>query len=387
MNDKENIENKENKENKEYESNDDPKIPMNDESKKIIAPYASFLKTFSIVIILFLTMSYISNKYIPGLFMNYIPMFFPVGKLFCKKLKFVSIFHSPLEKYNNKTSDKFFEKETIIANDTNKTDAVYYKLLSFGSSLINKLKGGFINLELSPDLYNDIPECKVYLLEENKLLWYQKIVVCIFGAIQMFIGPILSLFGAFAYLFSGKVGYFLNAVKMRNKMKTEKDVNEFINMENQIKKENPYELLFKNSSTKFNTFFNYLNFIPVDKLSYGASYFLQKKPTPKKVGYFFLILFIIIVYTQFKNSESIGWFIPILIGIIYFYVKKISEPFADFKAFQNINIDGIEKPEPIDLNTYAKKRDELKKDVLDKMRQYVKTVKKKKEEYLALPKN
>ena len=354
-----------------------PKIRMNEESKKIIAPFSTFLKTFSIVIIIFLIMSHISNKYIPGLFMNYIPMFFPVGKLFCRNLKFVSIFHSPLENYEDKTSNKFFEKEIIVANESNKTEATYYKLLSFGSSLINTLKGGFINLELSPELYKDIPECKIYLLEEKNLCWYQKIVVCIFGAIQMFIGPILSFFGAFAYLFSGKVGYFLNAVKMKQKAKNEQGEELFIGMNNQIKKENPYELLFKNSSSKFNTFFNYLNFIPVDKLSYGASYFLQKEPTPNKGWYFFLILFIIITYTQFKNSESLGYLVPILIGIFIFYTKYNPEPFADFKAFQTINIDGKENPEPINLNTYAEKRDELKKDVLKKMEEYLHEIKKK----------
>jgi len=353
-----------------------PEIRMNEESKKILAPYASFLKTFSVVIILFLTMSYISNKYIPGLFMNYIPMFLPVGKLFCSKLKFVSIFHSPLEKYEDKTSNKFFEKETICATET-----TYYKLLSFGSSLLNVLKGGFVNLELSPELYKDIPECKVYLLEEKNLLWYQKIVVSIFGAIQMFIGPILSFFGAFAYIFSGKVGYFLNAVKMKQKAKNEQDEELFMNMENQIKKENPYELLFKAPGSKFNTFFNYLNFLPVDKLSYGASYFLQKEPTPGKTRYFFLIIFVIIVYTSFKNSDSWIMSIIILIGIFWVYGKYNLEPFADFKAFQNVKIEG--KDTPIDLNTYAEKRDELKKDVLDKMSQYVKDVNKKKEEYKA----
>ena len=351
-----------------------PEIRMNEESKKILAPYASFLKTFSVVIILFLTMSYISNKYIPGLFMNYIPMFLPVGKLFCRNLKFVSIFHSPLEKYEDKTSNKFFEKETIGA-----TEATYYKLLSFGSSLLNILKGGFVNLELSPELYKDIPECKVYVLEEKNLLWYQKIVVSIFGAIQMFIGPFLSFFGAFAYIFSGKVGYFLNAVKMKQKAKNEQGEELFINMENQIKKENPYELLFKAPGSKFNTFFNYLNFLTVDKLSYGASYFMQKEPAPSKTKYFFLILFIIIAYTSFKNSDS--WFmsIVILIAIFWVYGKYNLEPFADFKAFQNVKIEG--KDMPINLNTYAEKRDELKKDVLDKMSQYVKDVKKKKEEY------
>ena len=366
----------------EYDEPDTPpEIRMNEESKKILAPYASFLKTFSIAIILFLTMSYISNKYIPGLFMNYIPMFFPVGKLFCKNLKFISIFHSPLEKYENKTSNKFFEKETIVANDDNKTDATYYKLLSFGSSLLNILKGGFSNIELSPELYTDIPESRVYLLEEKNLYWYQKIVMSIFGAIQMFIGPILSLFGAFAYIFSGKVGYFLNAVKMKQKAKNEDDEELFINMEKQIKKENPYELLFKSPGSKFNTFFNYLNFIPVDKLSYGASYFMQKEPTPGKTKYFFLILFIIIVYTSFKNSDS--WFmsIVILLTIFWVYGNYNLEPFADFKAFQNVKIEG--KDTPIDLNTYAEKRDELKKDVLDKMSQYVKNVKQKKDEYLA----
>ena len=367
-----------NKDEIEYDKPDkEPKITMNEKSKKIIAPFSSFLKTFSIVIILFLIMSHISNKYIPGLFMNYIPMFLPVGKLFCRDLKFVSIFHSPLDEYNNNTSNKFFEKETIVINESNKTETTYYKLLSFGSSLINTLKGGFMNLELSPDLYKNIPECKVYLLEEKKICWYHKIVVCIFGAIQMFIGPLLTFFGAFAYLFSGKVGYFLNAVKMKNKAKNELDEELFINMNNQIKKENPYELLFKSSSSKFNTFFNYLNFIPVDKLSYGASYFLQKKPSPNKTWYFFLILFIIITYTQFKNSESVGWLVPILIGIFIFYTKYISEPFADFKAFQNINIDGSEKPQPIDLNTYAEKRNELKIDVLQKMEAYIKEVKQK----------
>ena len=356
-----------------------PEVRMNDESKEILAPYASFLKTFSIVIIFFLTMSYMSNKYIPGLFMNYIPMFFPVGKLFCSKLKFVSIFHSPLEKYEDKTSDKFFEKETIVANDSNKTNATYYKLLSFGSSLLNVLKGGFVDLELSPELYKDIPECKVYLLEDKELFWYQKVIVSIFGAIQMFIGPFISLFGAFAYIFSGKVGYFLNAVKMKQKAKNEQNEELFINMENQIKKENPYELLFKNPGSKFNTFFNYLNFIPVDKLSYGASYFLQKEPAPCKMKYLGHILFIIIAYTTFKSSDN--WFmsVVILIGIYIFYGKYISEPFADFKAFQNVKIEG--KDTPIDLNTYAEKRDELKKDVLDKMDKYLKEVKQKKEEY------
>jgi hypothetical protein len=357
-----------------------PEIRMNEESKNILAPYTSFLKTFSIVIILFLTMSYVSNKYIPGLFMNYIPMFFPVGKIFSKNLKFVSIFHSPLEKYEGKTSNKFFEKETIIANDDNKSEATYYKLLSFGSTLLNILKGSFSNLELSPQLYDDIPESKVYLLEEQNLYWYQKLIYSICGAIQIFIGPFLSLFGAFAYIFSGKVGYFLNAVKMKQKAKNEDDEDLFINMEKQIKKEHPYELLFKNSGSKFNTFFNYLNFIPVDKLSYGASYFLQKEPTPNKTKYFFLIIFIIIVYTSFKNSDS--WFmsIVILITIFWVYGKYNLEPFADFKAFQNIKIEG--KDTPIDLNTYAEKRDELKKDVLEKMKLYIKEVDKKRNEYL-----
>jgi hypothetical protein len=375
-----------NKDNSSDDEYDEPinSSEMNKESKKILAPIASFLKSFSIVIIFFLIMSYVSNKYIPGLFMNYIPMFFPVGKLFCRNLKFVSLFHSPLEKYEDKTSNKFFEKEKIVVNDCNDTEATYYKLLSFGSSLLNILKGGFINLELSPEIYKDIPECKVYLLEDNKLYWYQKIIVSIFGAIQLFIGPFLSLFCAFAYLFSGKAGYFLNAIKMRQKNKNEKGEELFINLENQIKKENPYELLFKSSSSTFNTFFNYLNFLTVDKLSYGASYFLQKNPTPCKAKYFFLILFIIILYATFKNSDnwiaSIVTSIIILIVMFFIYGKYSLEPFADFKAFENIKIEGEESP--INLNTYAEKRDELKKDVLDKMSQYIKNVNQKKEEYL-----
>ena len=312
-------------------------------------------------------------------------MFFPVGKLFCKNLKFVSIFHTPLDNLaqNNATyasQNKFFEKETIEANSDNKTEATYYKLLSFGSSLINILKGGFVDLELSSESYKDIPECKVYLLDEKKLCWYHKIVVSIFGAIQIFIGPFLSLLGSFAYLFSGKVGYFLNAVKMRQKMKNEKDEELFENMETQVGKDNEYKLLFKNGGSKFNTFFNYLNFLPVDKLSYGASYFLQKQPSAwRKTKYCFLIIFIIIFYSLFKNSNNWGVSIIILIGLFIFYGKYISEPFADFKAFENIEIDG-EKIK--DLNTYADKRNELKKDVLKKMDEYSEEVKRKKAEYL-----
>jgi hypothetical protein len=374
-----------NKNNTEYEKGKSlPTSSMNDESKQKIAPFSNFLKLFSISILLFLTMSYISNKYIPGLFMNYIPMFFPVGKLFSKNLNFVSIFHTPLDNLaqNNSTyasQNKFFEKETIEANENNKTEATYYKLLSFGSSLINILKGGFMDLELSSELFKDIPESKIYLLDEKKLYWYHKIIVSIFGAIQIFIGPFLSLLGAFAYIFSGKVGYFLNAVKMRQKMRNEKDENIFENMETQVGKDNEYKLLFKNGGSKFNTFFNYLNFLPVDKLSYGASYFLQKEPTPGKTKYFFFIILIIILYSSFKNSNNWIISIIILIGLFIFYGKYISEPFADFKAFENIEIDG-EKIK--DLNTYADKRNELKKDVLKKMDEYSEEVKRKKAEYL-----
>jgi hypothetical protein len=66
----------------------------------------------------------------------------------------------------------------------------------------------------------------------------------------------------------------------------------------------------------------------------------------------------------------------ILIILYWIYSKCTIEPFADFKAFQNINIEG--EASPIDLNTYAEKRDELKKDILDKMSQYIKNVNQKK---------
>jgi hypothetical protein len=67
--------------------------------------------------------------------------------------------------------------------------------------------------------------------------------------------------------------------------------------------------------------------------------------------------------------------VPILFAIFIFYTKYNPEPFADFKAFQNIKIEGKELP--IDLNTYSEKRDELKKDVLEKMNQYVREVEEK----------
>jgi len=342
----------ENNTNTEYEDGK-KNIQMNDDSKKIMSCFSTFLKIFSMVIILFLTMSYISNKYIPGLFMNYIPMFFPFGKTFYKKIKLVSLFHSPLDNYADQT--KFFEEDKEIG------DAKYYKLLSFGSSLFNVLKGGIVE---NPQQYTDIPECKVYLLDDKDLYWYQKIIVSIFGAIQMFIGPFLSLFCAFAYIFSGKIGYFLNAVKMRNKMKREQDEDLFENNESQTNK-----LLFKSGGSKFSSFFNFLNFIPVDKLSYGSTYFMQKEPTPGKIKYFFLILFIIIFYSSYRSSTS--WFtsIIILIAIFVFYSKYISEPYADFKSFLNIKaIDENIK----DLNEYAEMRDRLKENVLNLMKEHTK---------------
>jgi len=342
----------ENNTNTEYEDQN-KKIGMNDDSNKIMSYFSTFLKFFSMVIILFLTMSYISNKYIPGLFMNYIPMFFPFGKIFDWRIKLVSIFHSSLDDYANQ--NKFF------IEDNNFDNAKYYKLLSFGSSLFNVLKGGIIE---NPQQYSDIPECKVYLLDDKKLYWYQKVIVSIFGAIQMFIGPLLSLFCAFAYIFSGKIGYFLNAVKMRNKMKREQDEDLFENNEIQTDK-----LLFKSGESKFTSFFNFLNFIPVDKLSYGSTYFMQKEPTPNKTKYFFLILFIIIFYSLFKNS--LNWFVStiILIGLFVFYSKYISEPYADFKSFLNIKAtdENIKN-----LNEYAEMRDRLKENVLNLMKEHTK---------------
>jgi hypothetical protein len=152
---------------------------------------------------------------------------------------------------------------------------------------------------------------------------------------------------------------------MRNKIKKEDDYDLFEDNEVQTDK-----LLFKSGGSKFTSFFNFLNFIPVDKLSYGSTYFMQKEPTPSKTKYFFLIIFVIISYSLFKNS--LNWFVStiIFIGLFIFYSKYISEPYADFKSFLNIKVKEEENIK--DLNEYAEMRDKLKENVLSLMKEHTK---------------
>jgi hypothetical protein len=57
--------------------NDNNKSDIDPKSQKLVSTITSFFTYFSIVIILFLILSYVGNQYIPGIGLMFLPMFLP----------------------------------------------------------------------------------------------------------------------------------------------------------------------------------------------------------------------------------------------------------------------------------------------------------------------
>jgi len=315
--------------NNDYEnlSKDPPASTLNKKTLKGILYINTFLKYFSIIIILFLLMSYISKKYIPGIGMNFFPMFIPIGKLFFSKLCLTSLFHPPLSP--QELSQSNFFKQNNLSSPNSSKNIPYYELINLGASLKNIIQG--ITTTYPTTTQKNIETSKIYIVNYNDPdhYWYQKLILIIFGAIQMIIGTATTLFGSFAYLFGSKHGYFLNLPKEKEILESKKE-DEFVDVGLSLLKEDSDKIVIKSGFTKFSAFFNYLFFIPVDKLSYGTSYFIRNKQPPfmNRLKYFFFITFIIIIisilsYSYQSTSISIGYAVISFLVLFILFATRI----------------------------------------------------------------
>jgi len=319
-------------ENEEYDTDDKPTPKMDEKSEKIISDISIVLRNFAIVVILFLLMSFIANKYIAGLGMNFIPMFLPVGKSFYKWPVLTSLFHPPLTSEQEKNT-KFFKTAKLESGNYSQ-DYKYYELMNMGGNFFNIIKGLIFNGVVSKK--TTIPMVPIYIADYDTMGW-QKIIMVIFGAIQVLLGTAMTLFSCFAYLFSGKHTFFFNmpsalkedelteqtggglinnikqkAKKMTSSAPATEDLSE------SLFKEGSNKILLESGFTKFAAFFDFIYFIPVDKLSYGTSYFIEKHSSfPNRFGYFFLISFVLLFVGLIRGSNLGGFFAIFLIFILF----------------------------------------------------------------------
>ena len=301
-------------------NNNNTQSDIDPKSQKLVSTITSFFTYFSIVIILFLILSYVGNQYIPGIGLMFLPMFLPNlnGKGFYKKPYLASLFHKP--------SDDIPESKFIIKEEN--TGLKKYRLLEMGPSFYQAI-GGFLGKTL-PET-PEIKKVEIVLQDyDNRLNPLQKYLLIIFGSLQMFIGSLMTLFSSVAYLFSGKHGMFFN-------MPFEKKINEFKNEGSQmfkilsesILKTESDKILIKSGWSKFAAAFGFAYFIPVDKLTYGTQFYITEKSSfVQRFQYFFFIMLIMLFIgtlpSAFQGGSS-GIAFGIIFGIIMYmiFAKRI----------------------------------------------------------------
>lgn len=321
---------------KDYENANEKPKEMDDESKKLSKKFGSFLKYFSLTIIIFLIVSYISNNYIAGIGMNFIPLFLPIGKSFSNKPVLGTMFHP------EKIPENSFFKTQLVDTKNGSTPVRYYELLEMGGGFLGILKG----VTGLADLFNqsNVTETNltpIYIADYTNSYWYQKLLLVIFGVIQILIGSVTTLFSSFAYLFSGKHGYLLNVVEEKKRMEKNKKYN-FEDLGISMMKTKTDRPVLKSGLGKFALFFNFINFIFVDKLTYGTRYFLEDKHSSfmDRFKYFFFIVFVIFLLTQLRDSFSdsisaILWAVIIIIIVFILFATRILNPGCNPSAFAN----------------------------------------------------
>jgi len=311
------------------------KSDIDPKSQKLVSTITSFFTYFSIVIILFLILSYVGNQYIPGIGLMFLPMFLPNlnGKGFYKKPYLASLFHKP--------SDDIPESKFIIQE--NETGLKKYRLLEMGPSFYQAI-GGFLGKTL-PD-NPEINEVEIVLQDyDDRLNPLQKYLLIIFGSLQIFIGSLMTLFSSVAYLFSGKHGMFFN-------MPFEKKINEFKNESSQmfkkldkasILKSGDDKILIKSGWSKFAAAFGFAYFIPVDKLTYGTQFYITDRSSlVDRFQYFFFIMLIMLFIgtlpSAFQGGSS-GIAFGIIFGIIMYmiFAKRIYNEDYQTDPFPNMS--------------------------------------------------
>jgi len=367
-------------------------------SQKLVSTITSFFTYFSIVIILFLILSYVGNQYIPGIGLMFLPMFLPDNnpklnlnnspnintsssfnnfikkcqfwKYFHKKPYLASLFHKPINDNDIKDS-KFIIKEE-------NTGLKKYRLLEMGPSFYQAIGGIFGKpLREKPTINQVEIVLQDYSDDLNPL---QKYLLIIFGSLQMFIGSLMTLFSSIAYLFSGKHGMFFN-------MPFEKEMNEKKNESNKMFKElnkasilqtESDKIVIKSGWSKFAAAFGFAYFIPVDKLTYGTQFYITERSSfINRFQYFFFILLIMIFIGTLPSSfqgGSSGIGFGIIFGIIMYllFAKRIynedyqADPFPSvsslldkYKKYYEGSYENKERPELDGTTVYNTKKKKL----------------------------
>jgi len=355
----------ENKENTDYENNpddnndDDDSPKLTDETLKMADLLGATFKYFSLSIILFLLMSYFSNNYIAGIGMNFIPLFLPLGKSFFPRPVLGSMFHSNQIPEN---SNKFFKKMSLECCGEKYTQT-YYNLLEMGGSFLGILKGvGYLSDLFKVGPTTEISTAQIFIVDYDKACWYQKLVLVIFGAIQILLGTVTTLFSSFAYLFSGKHGFLLNLPEEKKRME-KKQKYLFKNLGMSMVETKTDQSVLKSGWSKFALFFNFINFIFVDKLTYGTRYFIEDKHSSfmDRLKYFFFILFVIIIIQSLRGSyaNNINGLTATIFLIIFLFIlfaKRILNP--KFSPTYLPNYEGLLH----EIQESAKKNDSNNKD-------------------------
>lgn len=316
-------------------NNNNTQSDIDPTSQKLVSTITSFFTYFSIVIILFLILSYVGNQYIPGIGLMFLPMFLPNlnGNGFYKKPYLASLFHKP---------SVDIPKSDFIKEDEN-TGLKKYRLLEMGPSFYQAI-GGFLGKTL-PD-NPEINKVEIVLQDyDDRLNPAQKYLLILFGSLQMFIGSLMTLFSSVAYLFSGKHGMFFN-------MPFEKKRNEFKNESNKMFKElnkasilksGDDKILIKSGWSKFAAAFGFAYFIPVDKLTYGTQFYITERSSfVDRFQYFFFIMLIMLFIGTLPSafqggSSGIGF--GIIFGIIMYmiFAKRIYNEEYQTDPFPNMS--------------------------------------------------
>ena len=315
-------------------NNNNTQSDIDPKSQKLVSTITSFFTYFSIVIIIFLILSYVGNQYIPGIGLMFLPMFLPNlnGKGFYKKPYLASLFHKP--------SDDIPESKFIIKEEN--TGLKKYRLLEMGPSFYQAI-GGFLGKTL-PET-PEIKKVEIVLQDyDNRLNPLQKYLLIIFGSLQMFIGSLMTLFSSVAYLFSWKHGMFFN-------MPFEKKINEFKNegspmfknLSESILKTESDKILIKSGWSKFAAAFGFAYFIPVDKLTYGTQFYITDRSSfIDRFQYFFFIMLIMLFIgtlpSAFQGGSS-GIAFGIIFGIIMYmiFAKRIYNKEYQIDPFPNMS--------------------------------------------------
>jgi hypothetical protein len=347
-------------------NNNNTQTDIDPKSQKLVSTITSFFTYFSIVIILFLILSYVGNQYIPGIGLMFLPMFLPNpnGKYFYKKPYLASLFHKP--------SEEIDESKFIIKEEN--TGLKKYRLLEMGPSF-NQAIGGFLGKTL-PD-NPKINEVEIVLQDyDDNLNPLQKYLLIIFGSLQMFIGSLMTLFSSVAYLFSGKHGMFFN---MPYEKEQNKDGLMFKNLNKaSILKSGDDKILIKSGWSKFAAAFGFAYFIPVDKLTYGTQFYITEKSSfIQRFQYFFFIMLIMLFIgtlpSAFQGGSS-GIAFGIIFGIIMYmiFAKRIYNEEYQTDPFPNMSslldkyqkyYDGSEKNKTKELPDGSFRYNHMKKEL------------------------